>query len=51
MLLLGHLILEVGMVLENSPLVGSCPDVVLHHVLLLGEVAVKLQRQVAKITC
>lgn len=37
-----HLVLEVSVVLENSSLISPCPNVVLHHVLLLGEVAVKL---------
>lgn len=37
-----YLVLEVSVVLEDRPLVGSCPNVVLHHVLLLGEVAIKL---------
>jgi len=38
----GYLVLEVSVVLENSPLVSPCPNIVLHHVLLLGEVAIKL---------
>lgn len=36
------------MILQNSPLVSSCPNVVLHHVLLLWEVAIKLQRDIKK---
>lgn len=38
-----YLVLEVSVVLEDGPLIGSCPDVVLHHVLLLGEVAIELE--------
>ena len=34
--------LEVGHVGQNGLLVRARPDVVLHHVLLLGQVAVKL---------
>lgn len=40
-----YLVLEVSVVLEDGPLIGSCPDVVLHHVLLLGEVAIELEEQ------
>lgn len=39
------LVLEVCVVLEDGPLIGSCPDVVLHHVLLLGEVAIELEER------
>lgn len=42
---MNHLVLEVRVVLENSPLVGPCPNIVLHHVLLLGEVAIKLRTE------
>ena len=38
-----YLVFEVCVVLEDGPLVGSGPNVVLHHVLLLGEVAIELQ--------
>ena len=37
-----HLASEVGRVGEDGALVGAGPDEVLHHVLLLGEVAVEL---------
>ena len=38
----GYLAKEVGAVGEDRPLVGARPDVVLHHVLLLRQVAVEL---------
>lgn len=40
-----HLVLEVCVVLQDGALVGACPHVVLHHVLLLGQVAVKLEQR------
>lgn len=40
-----YLVFEVAVVLKNCSLVSSCSNIVLHHVLLLGEVAIKLQRE------
>lgn len=40
-----HLVLEVRVVLQDGALVGACPHIVLHHVLLLGQVAVKLEQR------
>lgn len=33
------------MVLEDCPLIGSSSNIVLHHVLLLGEVAIELENK------
>ena len=40
-----HLVLEVRVVLQDRALVSACPHVVLHHVLLLGQVAIKLEQR------
>ena len=42
-----HLVLEVCVVLQDGALVGPRPHVVLHHVLLLGQVAIKLEQRQA----
>lgn len=38
-----YLVLKVNMVLKDGTLVGSGPNVVLHHVLLLREIAIELE--------
>lgn len=40
-----HLVLEVCVVLQDCALVGARPHIVLHHVLLLGQVAIKLEQR------
>lgn len=40
-----HLVLEVCVVLQDRTLVGARSHVVLHHVLLLGQVAIKLEQR------
>lgn len=40
-----YLVLEVRVVLQYRTLVGACPHIVLHHVLLLGQVAIKLEQR------
>lgn len=42
---LAHLVLEVCVVLQDGALVGARPHVILHHVLLLGQVAIKLEQR------
>lgn len=46
--LTAHLVLEVSVVLQDRTLVGACPHIVLHHVLLLGQVAIKLEQRHTK---
>ena len=38
---MSHLILEVSVVIQDGPLEGAGPHVILEHVLLLGEVPVR----------
>lgn len=40
-----HLVLEVCVVLQDGALVRACPHIVLHHILLLGQVAIKLEQR------
>lgn len=40
-----HLVLEVRVVLQDCTLVGACSHIVLHHILLLGQVAIKLEQR------
>ena len=38
-----YLISKVSVVLEDGSVVGGCPHKILHHVLLLGNAAIKLK--------
>lgn len=40
-----YFVLEVCVILQDRTLVGARPHVVLHHVLLLGQVAIKLEQR------
>ena len=42
---MAHLVLEVGVILQDRTLVGTCTHIVLHHVLLLGQVAIELEQR------
>lgn len=40
-----HLVLEVCVILQDRTLIGARPHIVLHHILLLGQVAIKLEQR------